>query len=267
MGRYVEVEPHVSLFVEDIGIGQPIVFLHGWPLNHKMFEYQMNELPQKGYRFIGVDLRGHGQSDKPVHGYDYTTLAKDIDAVVKELNLQSFFLAGFSMGGPIAIRYATKFATDSLKRLILMGPAAPLFTQRDDFPYGIKKEEVDMLIRDLENDRPATLADISTDSFHSNVSDELSAWFDGLALEASAHATIACAKSLRDEDLRKELSDVGVPTLLMHGKHDQTCDFIFSVELHKHIKDSSLIPFEESGHRLVYDEKEKCNEELLKLIR
>ncbi len=43
MGHYVKTEEHVILFVEDIGHGRPIIFLHGWPLNHKMFEYQMNE--------------------------------------------------------------------------------------------------------------------------------------------------------------------------------------------------------------------------------
>ncbi len=55
MGHYVKTEEHVILFVEDIGHGRPIIFLHGWP-----FEYQMNELPKRGFRFIGVDLRGYG---------------------------------------------------------------------------------------------------------------------------------------------------------------------------------------------------------------
>ncbi|MBA2176296.1 alpha/beta hydrolase [Halobacillus locisalis] len=266
MGQFVKVEPEVKLFVEDIGEGQPIIFIHGWPVNHKMFEYQMNLLPQKGYRFIGIDLRGFGQSDKPAYGYDYNTLAHDIHMVVEALDLQDFFLAGFSMGGPISIRYATKYATDSLKQLILMGAAAPSFTQRDGYSLGMKKEEVDGLIGAIENDRPAAIADFGSNFFHTDVSDELAYWFHGLAMQASAHATIACAKSLRDEDLRNELSEIKVPTLLMHGKHDQICDYEFSVELNEHIQDSTFVTFENSGHGLVYDEKDKCNEVLLNLL-
>ncbi|WP_245804766.1 alpha/beta fold hydrolase [Halobacillus hunanensis] len=78
MAHFIEVEKNVELFVEDIGGGQLIVFIHGWPVNHEMFYYQMNELPIKGYRFIEIDLRGFGKSDKPAFGYDYDTLAHDI---------------------------------------------------------------------------------------------------------------------------------------------------------------------------------------------
>ncbi|MDR4937881.1 alpha/beta hydrolase [Rossellomorea marisflavi] len=267
MGKFITVDKDVNLFVEDIGEGQPIVFIHGWPVNHKMFEYQMNELPQKGYRFIGVDLRGFGQSDRPAFGYDYDTLASDIEKVVKELGLQDFYLAGFSMGGPISIRYASKFAGKELSRLILMGPAAPIFTQRDGYPYGMKKEGVDELIEGIKADRPAALKDFGGNFFYSETSDEMDAWFLGLGLEASAHGTIACAESLRDEDLRSELTSVSVPVTIMHGKQDQICDYAFSERLVEELNDAVLIPFEESGHGLVYDEKEKCNEELLKLLR
>jgi len=60
---FIEVDPRVSIFVQDWGKGKPIVFIHGWPLNHKNFEYQMVALMRLGYRAIGVDLRGFGRSD------------------------------------------------------------------------------------------------------------------------------------------------------------------------------------------------------------
>ncbi len=119
MGHYIKTEEHVTLFVEDIGHGRPIIFLHGWPLNHKMFEYQMNELPKRGFRFIGVDLRGYGQSDRPWEGYDYDTMADDVKAVIYTLQLENAILAGFSMGGAIAIRYMARHEgadVDKLRR-------------------------------------------------------------------------------------------------------------------------------------------------------
>lgn len=146
MAHSIEVEHGTKLFVEDIGSGQPVVFLHGWPVNHKMFEHQMTTLPELGFRFIGVDLRGYGQSDKPAHGYDYDRMADDIRVIFDTLGLKDAVLCGFSMGGAIAIRYMAKHGGKGVARLALMGAAAPVFTNRNDFDYGIPKENVDDLI-------------------------------------------------------------------------------------------------------------------------
>ena len=70
MGYYINVEPQVNLFVEDLNpeCDENILFLHGWPGSHKLFEYQFDELGQLGFRCIGLDQRGFGNSDKPVSG-------------------------------------------------------------------------------------------------------------------------------------------------------------------------------------------------------
>ncbi len=47
MGHVIKTESGYNVFAEDIGTGVPVVFIHGWPVNHKMFEYQMNELRSK----------------------------------------------------------------------------------------------------------------------------------------------------------------------------------------------------------------------------
>ena len=71
MGYYVTAEPDVYIYVEDINPPgeKTILFIHGWPGSHRLFEYQYNVLPQKGYRCVGMDLRGFGQSSKPWGGY------------------------------------------------------------------------------------------------------------------------------------------------------------------------------------------------------
>ncbi len=78
----ITTAPNVQLHVEDWGQGQPIVFLHGWPLSHEMFEYQINQFGND-YRCIMIDRRGFGQSDKPWTGYDYDTLADDLQVVFR----------------------------------------------------------------------------------------------------------------------------------------------------------------------------------------
>ncbi|KYG58349.1 alpha/beta fold hydrolase [Planococcus maritimus] len=266
MGHYIQVEENVKIHVEDIGSGQPVVFLHGWPLNNKAFEYQTSLLAKNGFRYIGVDMRGYGKSDKPWAGYDYDTMAKDLEAVVNELRLEPFVLAGFSMGGPIAIRYLTKFGPEKVDKLLLMGAAAPIFTRRDDFNVGMKPEEVDDIIAQIEKDRPAFLTEFADLFFEQEHSPQFLNWFQSLALEAGAHSTLNSAVALRDEDLRGELSSITVPTAIFHGKKDQICPYELGELLNKEIPDSVLVPFEESGHGMNADEPERFNDELLNFL-
>lgn len=95
----IRVEPDVKIYVNDINPygRKTILFIHGWPANHKMFEYQFNQLPRIGYRCIGIDMRGFGNSDKPWGSYDYNRLADDVRYVVEALKLQDFTLAGHSL--------------------------------------------------------------------------------------------------------------------------------------------------------------------------
>jgi pimeloyl-ACP methyl ester carboxylesterase len=84
----IESTTGVKINVEDLGgTGIPVVFIHGWPVNHNMFEYQFTELPKHNYRCFGIDLRGFGDSDKPWDGYNYDTMADDVHAVLNFLNI------------------------------------------------------------------------------------------------------------------------------------------------------------------------------------
>lgn len=267
MGHYIEVEAGVKVYAEDIGLGQPVVFIHGWPLNSKSFESQVGELAVNNFRFIGIDLRGYGKSDKPWSGYDYDTAASDVKAVVDHLGLENFVLAGFSMGAPIAIRYLTKYGQDNVDKLLLMGPAAPLFTQRDDFKVGMPPSGVDDIINQLKADRPAFLSQFADMFFEQKKSPEFLHWFQSLGLEAGAHSTILSAISLRDEDLRDEIGTISLPTAIFHGKKDQICPFELGEILQKEISNSVLVPFENSGHGINGDEPDKFNTELIKFLK
>ncbi len=267
MGHYIEVEDGVKVFAEDIGSGQPVVFLHGWPLNSKAFEAQVSELAQNGFRFIGIDLRGYGKSDKPWSGYDYDTAASDVKAVVDKLNLKNFVLAGFSMGGPIAIRYITKFGQDNIDKLLLMSAAAPLFTQREGFKHNMKPKEIDDIIQQIKADRPAFLAQFADMFFEQKKSAEFLHWFKLLGLEAGAHSTVNSAIALRDEDLRDELAGISVPTAIFHGKKDQVCEYALGEALEKGISNSVLVPFKNSGHGINADEPEQFNTELIRFLK
>lgn len=101
MNYFIHVTPKTKLFVQDIGKGEPVLFLHGWPVNAKMYEYQFTTLPARGIRCIAPDLRGFGKSDAPFTGYSYNQLADDIRMLVERLELKNYTLVGFSMGEPL----------------------------------------------------------------------------------------------------------------------------------------------------------------------
>ncbi|WKA53092.1 alpha/beta fold hydrolase [Planococcus shixiaomingii] len=267
MGHFIEVEAGVNIYVEDIGQGQPVFFIHPWPLNSKFFERQVGVLAANGFRFIGIDLRGYGKSDKPWHGYDFDTMARDIKAVIDFLRLDNVVLAGFSIGGPIAIRYLSLYGDTGISKLLLMAAAAPSYTQRKDFKYGKKRSEVDLLISQINQDRPRQLALYAKMYFKQRKSAQFLAWFQSLGLEAGAHSMVHSMISLRNEDVRGELNSIRVPTAIFHGKKDRSCPFELAKELKNRIPRSVLIPFRSSGHGLNWDEPEKFNAELIRFLK
>ncbi|WP_227380553.1 alpha/beta fold hydrolase [Haladaptatus halobius] len=260
---HIEVENEVDVFVRDLGAGDPIVFLHGWPLNHRMFEYQFHHLLEEGFRCIGIDLRGYGESDKPYGDYSYDRFADDVRAVLDELAVEGVTLAGFSMGGGTATHYMSRHDEARVDNLALISAASPVITEKPDFPEGLAESEVNPLIEGARTDRAKMNADFDEMLFHTEQSDEMMDWIWSLGMEASGQATVASAKTWRDADLRPDMADITVPTKVYHGVHDEVTPIEITGEvLAEGIENADLVRFENSGHGLVADETEKINEEL-----
>ena len=95
----------IELYYEDHGSGQPVVLIHGYPLDGHSWEKQLPALLESGKRVITYDRRGFGQSSQPTTGYDYDTFAAALKALVDKLDLREAVLAGFSMGTGEITRY------------------------------------------------------------------------------------------------------------------------------------------------------------------
>jgi non-heme chloroperoxidase len=294
--EYIEVKDNIFLHIRDWGQGNTIVFIPGWPLGHEMFEYQFTQLPLHGFRCIGISMRGFGKSSKPWGEYTYDVFADDLLSVLHSLDLSNVTLVGFSMGGAIALRYMARHKGDRIANLVLCGAAAPSFTIRSGFPFGNEPGAVDSLIELCYSDRAKLNSDFGNIFFKNsnNISPKLLDWFQSLGMEASPHATAACLATLRDSDLREDIPSINVPTILFHGLHDKICPFELAETLTAPtvamptggeamavgteamsagaeptaggIRDAKLIRFENSGHALFYEEREKFNAELMNFI-
>jgi non-heme chloroperoxidase len=259
VGYFVTVEPAVKIYVEDVNPGgnKTIVFIHGWPLSHKQFEYQFDVLSAMGFRCIAIDWRGYGNSDKPMSGYNYDRLADDIRTVVGALQIENFTLAGHSTGGAIAIRYMARYNGYGVSKLVLIDAAAPI---------GFTTETANKLLTEALNDRPKMMRGLTDTFFFQYITVPFSDWFFQLGLQAAGWSTAAIIVSLRDEKLYTDLQKIVVPTLIIHGIHDKVIPFAQAQELNQKIRNSELVPFHYSGHGPFWEERDKFNQLLTQFI-
>lgn len=267
--EYIEVENNVRLHITDAGEGRPIVLIHGWPLSDDMFEYQYDKLINNNFRVIGITLRGFGKSDKPWGDYSYNTHVLDIKKILCQLEIDNAVLGGFSMGGAIVIRYMAEYKSAHISKLALFGAAAPIWTQRKDFPYNLPKNAVDELIELNHEDRPKLLSNFAKifSASPTSLNKGIANWLNNMGLMASSYAMSQCLIALRDTDLRGDLDKISVPTIIMHGLKDKICSFDLAEQMHAGIKDSQLVAFKKSGHSMFLEEKQKFNDLLIEFSK
>jgi len=267
--EYIEVEKNVKLHVTDLGEGQPIVLIHGWPLSDAMYEYQYQYLSRKGFRIIGITLRGFGKSDKPYGRYDFDVFSDDIKVVLEKLKIENAVLGGFSMGGAVVIHYVTKYNAAHISKLALFGAAAPSWRQREGSPFGISEADCNGLVLQTMTARQDLIAGFGAafPAKEGNISKNVEKWLENINLEASPYAITESIKALLNLDLRPQLSKISIPVAIFHGTQDKLCSFGLANELNKGIKNSRIIRFENSGHALFVEESEKFNTELEKFAK
>jgi pimeloyl-ACP methyl ester carboxylesterase len=108
------------------GHGDPVVLLHGWPETWYEWHKVMPAL-SKNYTVIAPDMRGLGDSSKPLTGYDGKTVAEDIHQLVAKLGFKTIFLVGHDIGSFVAYAYAAAHPLEVKKLVIMDAPPAGFF--------------------------------------------------------------------------------------------------------------------------------------------
>jgi len=263
----------VKIHYQDLGEGQPVVLIHGWPLSHEMWEYQINDLVNAGHRVIAYDRRGFGKSSKPWDGYDYDSLTNDLKNVIDQLNLNDVILVGFSMGGGEAVRYISTYGDEKISRLVLLGSVTPFMLKTDDNPKGVDQSVFDEMMSGLKEDRIGFLDTFGKHFFgvsmiNKPLSTPLLEYYRMLCSLASPRATQECARSFASTDFRPDMKAINVPTLIIHGDADQTVPIeVTGEQAAQMINDNHFIRYEGAPHGFFYTEKEKLNRDLISFIR
>ena len=262
----------IEIYYEDHGSGQPVVLIHGYPLNGHSWEKQERVLLQGGYRVITYDRRGFGASSQPTIGYDYDTFAADLNTLLDHLQLTDVVLCGFSMGTGEVTRYLGTYGSARVRKAVLMGAIPPFLLKTADNPEGVDQAVFDGIKDAVVADRPAYFKDF-LDNFYNvdvlggtRISDQ--AWQNSfnVAVAASAFAAYACVDTWLT-DFRADLPKFDVPTLLVHGDADRILPYpATAARLPGLIKDLKVVTVEGGPHNVAWTHSDIVNPALLDFL-
>jgi non-heme chloroperoxidase len=262
----------IELYYEDHGSGPAVVLLSGWPLDSRSWEPQVHALLQAGHRVIVYDRRGFGQSSRPTEGYNFDTLADDLNTLLTEIDLREATLIGFSLGTGELARYIGRHGTERLKSCVFIESLAPSFVKSDENPNGVDQATVDTVRQAILDDRPAWLTGLLGDFLNlddylgTRVSEETvrNNWNAGAG--ASPVATWACVLTWL-EDFHQDITRIDIPTLILHG----TADRILSIDgqgrrLHAALPDARYVEIDGGPHVMCVTHAQEVNRELLAFL-
>jgi non-heme chloroperoxidase len=262
----------IDLYYEDHGSGEPVVLIHGWPLNGASWEKQTLALLAAGYRVITYDRRGFGKSSQPTVGYDYDTFAADLDTVLTTLDLNGVTLVGFSMGTGEVTRYLGTYGSARVKKAALLASVPPFLLKTDDNPGGVDSSVFEGIRAAIAGDRPAFLAQFLRDFYNvdvlqgTRISEEVvrNSWI--VAVGASAKGTLDCVPAWLT-DFRQDVPRIDVPTLVLHGDDDRILPIAVTGDrLHAGIKGSTYVVVKGGPHGLLWTHADEVNAALLKFL-
>lgn len=262
----------IELYYEDQGAGQPVVLIHGYPLDGHSWEKQTRELLAAGYRVIAYDRRGFGQSSKVGTGYDYDTFAADLNALMESLDLRDVVLVGFSMGTGELARYVARHGADRVAKLAFLASLEPFLLQTDDNPDGLPQAGFDGIAAAAKGDRYAWYTQFFNDFYNldetlgSRISEEAVAGSWNVAVSSAPVAAYAVVPSWL-EDFRADVDAVratGLPTLILHGTKDNILPIEATARRFREaLPDAEYVEIEDAPHGLLWTHADDVNSALL----
>lgn len=264
-GGHVDVEPGLRVRYVEIGQGEPVIFIHGSAPGASAwsnFKGNMTAFADAGFRAIGLDLVGYGESDKPRdRRYTLDFHVSAVRALVAGLGLGRVDIVGNSLGGAVAMRYAMD-APEVVRKLVLLAPGGLGNRLRYLRMSGIRS----MMWALLGPGGPT--AEKLRRTFALQVFDprliteELIA--ERLAVAKTQPREVL--KTLRVDDLRPRLADVRCETLVFWGVVDNFCPVETAPLLARGVAKSRVILLSRCGHWAQVEHASFFNREAIRFL-
>jgi non-heme chloroperoxidase len=264
-----------EIFYKDWGVGQPIVFHHGWPLSSDDWDTQMMFFLAQGYRVIAHDRRGHGRSSQGATGHDMDTYVADAAKLYKKLDLRDSVHIGHSTGGGEVARYVAQQGQTQgrVAKAVLISAVPPIMLKTKKNPGGLPKEVFDGLRQQTATNRAQFYWDFTLPFYGFNRDGaevkegvRMNWWRQGMMGGAKAHYDGIAAFS--ETDFTEDLKKITVPTLVMHGEDDQVVPITDSAPLSaKLVKGAVLKTYPGFPHGMPTVHADVINADLLAFIK
>ena len=262
----------IEIYYEDHGAGQPVVLIHGYPLDGHSWERQARVLLQAGYRVITYDRRGFGRSSQPAIGYDYDTFAADLNALLEHLDLDGIVLGGFSMGTGEVTRYLGRYGSGRVAKAAMFGVIPPFLLKTPDNPEGVDGQVFEDIKAQIVKDRYVYFKQFFDNFYNTDklaperISEQAWQASFNVAAGASPYASYACVDTWLT-DFRDDLRKIDVPTLVVHGTEDRILPHeATAARLPGLIKDLTLVTIDGGPHNIGWTHPDEVNPALLQFL-
>ena len=249
----------LNLYYEMHGEGRPLVLLHGLGSSTRDWQFQLDDFAQH-YQVVTLDLRGYGQTDHPPGPYSIRQMSEDVIALVDYLEISSFHLLGYSMGGAVALQLAVDYANRVDNLLVVNSQPSFIPTEwRQKLEYRVRKMVVSALgVRRLA---PIIAKRLFPDPGQQELRDLLIDRYS----QNDAHAYLATLDALAAWSVVSRLGDLHMPTLFITADHDYT-----SVQDKKRyvdqITNARMVVVENSRHGTPLDQPEVFKDHVLDFL-
>jgi non-heme chloroperoxidase len=256
----VSLSTGVTLNVIDEGQGAPLVFVHGVMMSGRFFERQIPYFSAR-YRVIVPDLRGHGQSEKVLHGHTVANYAQDLRALFEALGVQRPLLIGWSMGAMVVYEYLKAFGQEEVAGIVIVDQPPSDFAW-EGYQFGaISLEALKELVEGLQLQPAGVAEELAGLMLHAD-QPEARAWMveEITRVPPAIASTILVDQTL--QDYRPFLAEIRVPTLVLFGRDNKLTAPEAGEYIAAQIPGAQLRIFEHSSHVPFYEEAEAFNQTL-----
>lgn len=235
----------IEINYTDEGDGKPVLLVHAFPFNSRMWEPQIEALRER-WRFIAPDLKGFGSSSAPDDPAAYTMdyFADELAGLLDQLGIDKVVLTGLSMGGYIAFAFLRRHAA-RISALVLADTRAEA-----DPPEAVEKRtNQQRIVR--ENGTPALIEQLPAGLLGGPTLEKKPDVVQKVKelMDNPAAGFIGGLEAMKKRpDSTPDLNRVKLPTLILVGENDGLTPVEAARKLHEHIGGSRLVVLPEAGH-------------------
>lgn len=249
---------------EEHGEGKPVVLLHAFPLNRKMWAPQIEAVKAEGCRLVLPDLRGFGESHNFSDINTMEDLARDVAELLDALKIERAIIGGLSMGGYVTFCLLKMFP-EKVAALILCDTQSGADSDakresRFDLIEKIEKEGVAVLIEEM-------LPNLISENTKANKKDLIEE-IEEMFRQVNPQAAIAALRGMAERKDNTDLIDtISVPTCLIVGNEDDAAFLTAAENISRKIPNAKLTKIQNAGHYSNLEQPDEFNKALVEFIR